>query len=292
MRDKLEFEWAAPDECPSRAHVLAEVERMAPRRIEREAHARVVVVAVSGEYRAHVTLRVGSAYDERDVEGTTCGEIADAAALLVALALAPEARPLESPPPSRPEAHPYTPGSSGRTVLHAKLHLGLGLGLEALALPRPISTVRPMLAVSSGSLLVGVEGQVSPRMGESLATEPNKGAYFRFFGARFAGCWLLSAGQFRAGPCLGVGIMGIGTEGFGVSRPRVAVTWTPNATAEARLSWSPTPRFEGILTIAAGAPTEALSFSVDSSSGSRRLHRLEPLTFAVGIGIARLWDLF
>lgn len=94
--EKLELEWSAPEECPTRAHVLAEITRMAPPRIGREVHARVAVErGASGDYHARVTMRVGSAFDQRDVQGAACAEIADASALLVALALAPEARPID-----------------------------------------------------------------------------------------------------------------------------------------------------------------------------------------------------
>ena len=290
MLDKLELAWTAPEECPGRARVLAEIARMARRPVDGELQASVTVVrGASGGYRAHVTMRAGSAFDERDVEGATCTEIADASALLIALALAPETRRVPSPPKPPAKAHP----KNASTPYRALLHLGVGLGLDALVLPRPVSTVRPALAISSGHALLGLEGFFSPSIGQSLAGEPHKGARFRLLGGKLAGCWLFRAERLRAGPCAGIGAMGIGTAGFGVSRTRETVTWTPNVTAEARLFWSPVPRFEGLVEVVVGVPAETLDFNVDSTSEtSRRVHRLPPISLGIGIGIARLWDLF
>jgi hypothetical protein len=289
--DKLDLEWTAPAECPTRAHVLAELERMAPRRIEREARAQITVTGgardTSGNYRAHVTLRVGSALDERDVEGATCLEIADASALLVALALVPEALPTESTA-TKAEARPIALGPSSR---HAELHVGAGVGVEAFVLPRPVPTLRAALGIQTGPLHLGVEGFISSAVDESLANDPNKGASFRLLGARLTGCWLFGTERLHAGPCAGVEATGISAEGFGLSRPLASTTWALNPAAGARLSWKPAPRVEAVFAIVTKLTTD-FDFSVDSASGSRQLHHVPPVTLGAGIGIARLWALF
>lgn len=288
--ERLELEWWAPEECPTRTHVLGEIARMAPPRIGRDVHARIAVGrGASGDYHAEVSLRVGSAFDQRDVQGATCAEIADASALLIALALAPPAVEAPPPPPPATKARPLTPGS---TAHHLELHVGVGIGLDALSLPRPVPTVRPALGIAAGDVLLEIGGFVSPSVGKSLTAEPNKGASFRLLGAKLAGCWTFQARQFRAGPCAGVGLMGIGTEAFGVRRRRDEITWTPYVTGEARLFWKPLPRFEALVSVASGVLAEELDFSIESTSGARRLHRVDDFTLTIGIGVARLWDLF
>jgi hypothetical protein len=290
---KLELEWSAPDECATRASVLSEIERIAARPIERDFRARVIVTrGASSEYRAHITMRVGTAFDERDVEGATCAEIADASALLIALALAPEARSV-APPPERaePSADVKPSADVSRPVpRHMILHLGVMLGVDAFALPRPVPSVRPTLGISSDHLLLGIEGFVSPSVRDTVSGEPYKGASFRLLGAKVAGCWVFRASRLRMGPCIGLGMMGIESHGFGVTQTRSSITWTPSLAGEGRIAWAPVPRFEAVLNLGVGVPTEQLAFSVASASGAQRIHRVEPVTLTVGIGIARTWD--
>ncbi|WP_205633860.1 hypothetical protein [Labilithrix luteola] len=254
----------------------------------------------SGEYRAHITMRVGAAFDERDVEGATCTEIADASALLIALAFAPES--LSTPPPQEsekpsaavePRARTKLSADGSRTAPHrATLHVGVTFGLDAFALPRPVPTIRPTVAISSDRLLLTLEGFASPTVSETLPGEPSKGASFRLLGAKLAGCWMFGANRLHVGPCIGLEMMGIESHGFGVTQNFNAITWTPTTVGEARLAWTPVRHFEALLQLGVGVPAEQLVFDVSSTSGAERIHRVAPVTLAVGLGIARTWDFF
>jgi hypothetical protein len=92
----VQLEWSAPGACPQAAHVHAEVERLVggwekvarERGIEAEAQ-----VALTSPRRWRLVLRVRGAEAEgtRVLEGESCEALADAAALVLALALSPEA---------------------------------------------------------------------------------------------------------------------------------------------------------------------------------------------------------
>lgn len=307
--DGLELDWSAPPECPSRAHVLDEIERLAARRSGRALHANVRVEHRPSGYHGRVEIRAGQAFDERDVEGDSCAEIADASALLVALALdragtndEPTSAPSPPPPsnaPPLPPSPPPAPGparresrESSRKPSPLRLHLGAVVGFDAFILPRSVATLRPTVAISVDRLYVGVEGFVSPSVHKSLPGEPTKGARFDFFGVRIAGCWSFGSPRIHGGPCVGGGAMGVGTASFGVAQPRDIVTWTAIGTVEGRLFWRPRPFFEGVFEVILGRPLQELEFSVAGETGSRQLYHSDPVTLTIGIGVTRLWNLF
>lgn len=306
--DGLELDWSAPLECPSRAHVLGEIERLAARRSGRALRANVRVDHRASGYHARVEIHAGAAFDERDVEGDSCIEIADASALLVALALDRDRTPDESTnvaspplpsaeaPPAGPPPKPLAPTlpsrSAPRKPSPIRLHLGAAVGLDTFVLPRSVATLRPSVAISVDRLYVGLEGFVSPSVHKSLPGEPNKGARFDFFGVRLAGCWTFGSPRIHGGPCVGAGAMGVGTASFGVAQPRDIVTWTALGTVEGRLFWRPRPFFEGMVEVVLGRPLQELEFSVAGETGSRQLYHSDPVTLTIGIGVTRLWNLF
>lgn len=97
----VSFAWEAPDGCPDRDHVVAEIERLAGRSLGRgEPAAEVRAVVARGErgFSVHIASRSGGALHERTVEAATCKEAAGAAALIVAMALDPAlAQPVTAP---------------------------------------------------------------------------------------------------------------------------------------------------------------------------------------------------
>jgi hypothetical protein len=118
----LSLSWSAPSGCPSRDAVVGEIRRLLGGSIEnpRGISARAEIEARSGgDYQLHIALRSDQGERMREVEAPTCAELADAAALIIALAIdpnavanAPETPPSPaspSPVPSETEATSATP---------------------------------------------------------------------------------------------------------------------------------------------------------------------------------------
>jgi hypothetical protein len=88
----LEVEWVAPAGCPGAAEVKAAVERTLGPPADRErAPIRAVgrVEPSAAGVRLQLEVHEGAAVSRRELEGATCGEVTDAAALILAMAIDP-----------------------------------------------------------------------------------------------------------------------------------------------------------------------------------------------------------
>lgn len=99
--------WQAPPQCPPAAHVSSEIDRLLagsdyPKEALSEFSLAVTREARGGVFVVRITRTQGGARQERVVEATDCGELVQAAALAVALAINPELEPAPAAPPSSP----------------------------------------------------------------------------------------------------------------------------------------------------------------------------------------------
>ena len=98
---RLDFSWEAPDGCPERAQVIAEIEKLVGRTVTGEKgggaanedgarlSVRAVVTRAAGGLSVDITSPSNGAVRDRRVEAPSCKEVASATALIVALALDP-----------------------------------------------------------------------------------------------------------------------------------------------------------------------------------------------------------
>lgn len=234
----LTFTWNAPETCPSRAQVQAELTRllggtipMAPGDdLEVRAsveHGRVWSVVLA-------TRRAGRAEGRRSLEAPSCQSLAEATALIVALMIDPdavaahskEARPEPAPvtPPPSVVVVPESPGATTFLVsIHTQTRLGtlpgvdVGLGLGAGIVGR-----RWMLVVR------GTYGLRRDQVA-NLSTEPDAGGRFNILTGALSGCFDLIQGRFAFGPCAlaeagWVSAKGYGADaGYSKSAPWVAL---------------------------------------------------------------------
>ncbi|MCA9691458.1 MAG: hypothetical protein KC636_17775, partial [Myxococcales bacterium] len=85
--------WSAPAECPDAARVRDEVTRMLGGAVDlgdRSLHAEAAVTAVDAGWRLDLRLTGSHAEGARAIESASCEELADAAALVIAIAIDPE----------------------------------------------------------------------------------------------------------------------------------------------------------------------------------------------------------
>lgn len=143
----LELHWLAGPECPDEAHLFADVERLSHRHVETVGRPQL---AVSGGANLRdgtwvVELQVsedGAPPNLRRVEGKTCREVSDAAAVVIALALdAPAERsdvkvvvPPKPPPPKSPTRRP-TPRPRSPERDRPGFRFALLGGFDAVAMP-------------------------------------------------------------------------------------------------------------------------------------------------------------
>jgi len=103
----LELGWRAPDSCPdvtgARATIDALLDGHAPDPARRVT-ADVVIEADAAGFLARVRITDGDAVGEREVVAPTCEEVADASALIVAMAIDPRLGGSDAPVPDVPQA--------------------------------------------------------------------------------------------------------------------------------------------------------------------------------------------
>jgi hypothetical protein len=117
----LEFTWEAPEDCPDRARVVAEIERLTGRPVERDAagdagasrlSVKAIVTRSARGLSVSITSEAAGATHDRRVEAPTCKEAADATALIVAMALDPGLAPPGSAAPGSAAPGSAAPGSA------------------------------------------------------------------------------------------------------------------------------------------------------------------------------------
>ncbi|WP_438033422.1 hypothetical protein [Sorangium sp. So ce204] len=141
----VELDWIAPGECADRARVLAEIEQRLGRSAEANGEpplkARAVVSRNErGSWDLRLTTTLGEAARSRELHGETCAELAGAAALIIALAIDPDAASRGTP-----TAEPDTGAAPGDI---SGADPGAGAAPEADASPDAPTAAEAPLAAS------------------------------------------------------------------------------------------------------------------------------------------------
>jgi hypothetical protein len=199
--------WQAPSECPTAAHVEAEVLKNLARSDSVPAPV-VAMVSVSGptdgRWQASLLFQVGYTRAERRFEAESCPAIASAAALVIALWVegGPDVPPPAAPPaPERPAVAPVVEPAPPRYVLMLNGLLDWGSmpddpggGMEAAG--GPIWTF-PDWRLRALTGLSFFPNRRTPRM--DYVAQAN----FRLFDLSARGCATVVRGRVELGPCAG-----------------------------------------------------------------------------------------
>jgi hypothetical protein len=273
--------WVAPSACPAEAEVRAAVERLVGQPLGGGQGAKIqvrIVAAPAREAPWAATISVtrpgeGEAR-ERRIEASTCAELADAAAVAVALSLEPPAAP---PPPPRPGKPPAAP-------IRLRPGLRIAMGLEIAALPRPA----PGLSVA-GLLLFGksrVEIAGAAWLPQRTDAQGGAGArltliaatarYCRAFVERalsFSGCATFEAGA-------------IGGSGFGLARSASGFAPWVAPGLGVMGGYALSRRLAITLALDGVVPVTRAAFSLE---GVGVVHRTPPLSGRALLGLEARW---
>ncbi|APR79231.1 Hypothetical protein A7982_04578 [Minicystis rosea] len=141
-RARVALHWSAPAGCPEEARVAADIERLTGRRVEARSDGVAVDAEVSREEEGRWAVSISITTPRgmpgvRRVEGSTCREVAEATAVIVALAaqrkaeVAPGADAIE-PVEAAPREHDIAPARKPQALGWSLAALG---GVDAAALP-------------------------------------------------------------------------------------------------------------------------------------------------------------
>lgn len=276
-RSDLPFEltWSVPAGCPDSGIVRSGVER-----IVKDARATPVmvsghIVAVEGGFELELLTRVDDVTETRIVKAPRCATLADAAAVLIALALdsrkdsppspasserddvlpseseikdlasneAPAtAAPREAQQPiPRREEQPTgrrageQPGTHQRALQFA---FALAPAVEIGTLPRVSTGLWSHAELRLGRLRAGVNGAAWRRQRPTFDGDGPGGAAFDMLQGGVFGCFMSPLWRLALGPCANAQVSYVTVEGFGIREPQRQSTLWPSVGAGALGEWT------------------------------------------------------
>jgi hypothetical protein len=248
----LRFEWRVPQGCPARADVLMRVEKLlgrplavgAPADLELEAH---VAQVPEQPWKLHLLQRSSNGMQTRMVEATSCEELADAAALFLALSidpslasasdanasgsfpsentardvspalqLPPEPTPLPGASAAVDEASP--PARLAVPERPLRLHAGLGLAIATGRMPRKALGGVLHIGLARRSWLWLAELSAAPEQRANAAGSA-AGGDIRLLGLSTGMAYMIDFEPMSFGPMGGVELGWLHGSGNGVDNP-------------------------------------------------------------------------
>ena len=284
----LDLVWDAPPECPSRAEVVAAA--VSPRaNLALRAEARVTRTP---DWAVELHVSGG----RRRIEARTCAELAEATALILALAMEgadgeglPPETGTAAPPPSRPtppphgggtEAHPDSGTPRARATL-ARFTVGASGALTTAILPGLGTAGGASLAWTPGRLRVAVDGALHGVQSGMIAGS-SSGARFALRNLGAGVCAGFSAGPTSLAPCAGAVLFDVSAHGTGVDASYDAgASWLAVA-AGGRASL---PLRDAVALVASADALVPLSRPTFVVEGEGTVHRPAALGARAGIGV-------
>jgi hypothetical protein len=290
----LELDWDAPKECPKSSYVLRRVEQIL-QRDSRDSSAAVgngehparagvnatakVARAGGRRYEMALTVRSGGFEETKTISTSSCGGLAEAAAVIVSLAIrssdgtAPSSEP---PPPAPSDPAPLSPTSPPPTIEPARsegpaaslspapspssrtsipqdasgdsptpkdttLAIDLGGSIVSGVLPSAAPGLDATVALRVARLRAGLLGTLSFRRTSAFGETAR--ASFDMVGAGAFIGYLLPIGVFALGPSADLEATFVRAEGHGIRTPFSSTAVWPSASVGARAEMRLTRRF-------------------------------------------------
>jgi hypothetical protein len=228
----FDLDWRAPTGCPSADHLRAEITRLIGPNAHPEGTTHVsgeVSAQDNGTYSVKLELEQSGHPGERTLTGATCAEVSRAAALLIALAIAPDTAreenepapppPPPPPPPAPPPPAPPLPPPAPKPATPHERRLVIAVG------PAAEIGLLPTLSAGGEASLGGavdrfsLEAYGATYLSQSRDALGGGGGRFsvRSFGAR--SCAVLAPGDLSFAACFGASLNHVAATGYGVTSP-------------------------------------------------------------------------
>lgn len=242
----LALDWSAPAECPDGAHVKDRVEQLIGRSVGDRTLTATGRMSRSGSTtgaRYRLELLVGdelSGPAERRMAGADCARMAEAAALILALDIDPDAfAHVHAEPPSKPAEivsdapssaprQPVAPAGAAANEQKAPrptrpsqiaIDVGARIVFDHGSLPKPTAGLGVVATIARGSLSFDLGATAYQPRFAGGPRGGSGGAYVDLVTASARGCLRTTDEPVAVGACLGGELGREGTRGAGIEQP-------------------------------------------------------------------------
>ena len=246
----LELTWEAPEACPGAESVRGRIGQILRASIAKPTSAVAtgrIEALPEGRFRLAMAVRTGDVEDVRTVDAASCSTLAEAFAVVVALAIdstvdptkesggseapapaSPESlaspEPPESPRAERSPAPPVAPAkdeSPPRRPVASRLRLRMEIGLGGFVVwgPLPEASVGPVLSLGARIERFRVGALAAVSLSQDARFERSAGATFDMASAGTFGGYMVPLGDFAFGPSVSVAATRVRARGFGIRQP-------------------------------------------------------------------------
>lgn len=273
----IELRWDAAQDCPNSEYVLTAARRLVGDRElapSRPWPVRVAVVREDAGWSAHVEAQTPHGFGERTLGAESCERLADAVALVIALAFFPDVLVPQS-----------SPSDGSRTSVIPLLRPALVLDIGTLS--GPSYAVGAALGVQYGRWRV--EAQAAHGFSQRVARGPRPESSVELqapFSAELRGCGSLLAGRVDLAACLALGTSELRAAASGVNAPGSGTGWgfavLGGAAGDFALARWLHLRLEAALGAMLNRPTVVIE-------GYGEVHRVSPVIGRFVAGVEARW---
>ncbi|HSU41527.1 MAG TPA: hypothetical protein VLJ38_18245 [Polyangiaceae bacterium] len=299
--------WSSPRDCERADVVEARIEELTGRDFALVEQPNFDVSVVHGGEDWQLTLVTETAEDtsRRELRGRSCGEVTDAAAVAMAMAIraaVPDA--VESDPPTSAAAEPAKaamappagassakgeakdkpqPSQSSKSAARLRGSVGIAAVLDTAALPGPAPGVELRGAARWGWLRAELQGAAFAPSTATLAD--GRSGTFSLLSGALLGCIEPSATTVGVFGCAGFELGRLAGEGHGVSNPEVGTALWSAARLELGAGLNVNSSLKLDARVGVAAPFSRKQFVLDGEP----VHEPAALSVRAALGIDFLW---
>jgi hypothetical protein len=233
--EDLHLSWSAPEGCPSEHQVREAALRAASTETPRDALDAQALVDRGERWTVTIRMkRAGLVAAERHLEATSCGALADATSVILAMALVPPRRDdAQGAEPPLPDAIPASPARPGLAAAEAEAErtvssvpargppargfaASASLATDGTTLPSPAVGGRAGLAWTPSRARVEIAGAYFSDQSKTTGTS-EAGARLTLVAAGARGCWAVAQGDVELSPCAGADVQVVQARGYGAA---------------------------------------------------------------------------
>jgi hypothetical protein len=288
----VHLRWDAPAECPDAAAIEDGVRRNLPPAMTvstpLDVDARVeptspdaaapTEMAPVAAWQATLVITTATGIAERVLAGGSCRAVADAATLVISMALSAAAQPPPPPPVVVPAPAPAPPegGPSSEPFLSTSALLDRG------ALPGLTAGAALALGWRWPRAWLAVEGALYRARSADAAVDATVGARFDFSSLTARACRAFTRGAWSLSPCLDAGLTRTTGDGFGLIHVGHAETTSVALGGGLWLHWAASRHIVPFVRVGAEVPLLRPRFSVEDVG---EVFRAAPVLLRGGLGL-------